>query len=159
VQQHQGTTVKRYFYRQALEQGLDVREDDFRYPGPRPRSKEAAIVMIADTIEASARTLKDRSTEGIRDHVHRMIQGFVRDAQLDECDLSFRDLHLVEEAMSNMVVSIYHARIEYPAAVQETAKAGEAVDTTGGGHDGTLDAEDKTIPLPRPSARPRTSPS
>jgi putative nucleotidyltransferase with HDIG domain len=159
VQQHQGTTVKRYFYRQALEQGLDVREDDFRYPGPRPRSKEAAIVMIADTIEASARTLKDRSTEGIRDHVHRMIQGFIRDAQLDECDLSFRDLHLVEEAMSNMVVSIYHARIEYPAAVQETAKAGEAVDTTGGGHDGTLDAEDKTIPLPRPAARPRPSPS
>src|SRR5216684_4205070 len=159
VQQHQGTTVKRYFYRQALEQGLDVREDDFRYPGPRPRSKEAAIVMIADTIEASARTLKDRSTEGIRDHVHRMIQGFTRDGQLDDCDLSFRDLHLVEEAMSNMVVSIYHARIEYPAAVQATAKAGEAVATNGGGHDGTLDAEDKTIPLPRPSARPRTSPS
>jgi hypothetical protein len=115
--------------------------------------------MIADTIEASARTLKDRSTEGIRDHVHRMIQGFIRDGQLDECDLSFRDLHLVEEAMSNMVVSIYHARIEYPAAVQETAKTGEAVDTTGGGHDGTLDAEDKTIPLPRPAARPRPSTS
>jgi len=159
VQQHQGTTVKRYFYRQALDQGLDVREDDFRYPGPRPRSKEAAIVMIADTIEASARTLKDRSTEGIRDHVHRMIQGFIRDGQLDDCDLSFRDLRLVEEAMSNMVVSIYHARIEYPAPVQETAKAGEAVDTTGGGHDGTLDADDKTIPLPRPAARPRPSPS
>jgi putative nucleotidyltransferase with HDIG domain len=159
VQQHQGTTVKRYFYRQALEQGLDVREDDFRYPGPRPRSKEAAIVMIADTVEASARTLKDRSTEGIRDHVHRMLQGFVRDGQLDECDLSFRDLHLVEEAMANMVVSIYHARIEYPAAVAEAAVAGAAVDTTGGGHDGTLDAEDKTIPLPRPATRPRPSPS
>ncbi len=159
VQQHQGTTVKRYFYRQALEQGLDVREDDFRYPGPRPRSKEAAIVMIADTVEASARTLKDRSTEGIRDHVHRMLQGFVRDGQLDECDLSFRDLHLVEEAMANMVVSIYHARIEYPAAVGEAATGGAAVDTTGGGHDGTLDAEDKTIPLPRPASRPRPSPS
>src|SRR5213080_1650128 len=65
VQQHQGTTVKRFFYRQALEQGLEVREEDFRYPGPRPRTKEAAIVMIADTVEASARTLKDRSTEGI----------------------------------------------------------------------------------------------
>src|SRR5438876_12022735 len=159
VQQHQGTTVKRYFYRQALEQGLDVREDDFRYPGPRPRSKEAAIVMIADTVEASARTLKDRSTEGIRDHVHRMIQGFTRDGQLDECDLSFRDLRLVEEAMANMVVSIYHARIEYPAAVAETPIAGAAVDTAGGGHDGTLDAEDRTIPLPRPSTRPRPSTS
>jgi len=158
VQQHQGTTVKRYFYRQALEQGLDVREDDFRYPGPRPRSKEAAIVMIADTVEASARTLKDRSTEGIRDHVHRMVQGFVRDGQLDECDLSFRDLHLVEESMANMVVSIYHARIEYPA-VADTAKAGAAVDTTGGGHDGTLDADEKTIPLPRPATRPRPSTS
>ena len=158
VQQHQGTTVKRFFYRQALEQGLEVREEDFRYPGPRPRTKEAAIVMIADTVEASARTLKDR-TEGIRDHVHRMVQGFVRDGQLDECDLSFRDLHLVEEAMANMVVSIYHARIEYPAAAAETSKAGAAVDATGGGHDGTLDAEDKTIPLPRPSTHARPSPS
>ena len=159
VQQHQGTTVKRYFYRQALEQGLDVREDDFRYPGPRPKTKEAAIVMIADTVEASARTLKDRSTEGIRDHVHRMIQGFTRDGQLDDCDLSFHDLRLVEEAMANMVVSIYHARIEYPAPVAETPVAGAAVDTAGGGHDGTLDADDKTIPLPRPTTRPRPSPS
>lgn len=159
VQQHQGTTVKRYFYRQALEQGLDVPEDDFRYPGPKPRSKEAAIVMIADTVEASARTLRDRSTEGIRDHVHRMIQGFTRDGQLDECDLSFRDLLLIEEAMSNMVVSIYHARIEYPAAVSETPRAGVAVDTSGGGHDGTLEAEEKTIPMPRPSARTRPSTS
>src|SRR5438034_7856 len=159
VQQHQRPTVKRFFYRQALEQGLEVREADFRYPGPRPRTKEAAIVMIADTVEASARTLKDRSTEGIRDHVHSMVQGFVRDSQLDECDLSFRDLHLVEEAMANMVVSIYHARIEYPAAVAETSKAGAAVDASGGGHDGTLDAEDKTIPLPRPSTHARPSPS
>ena len=157
VQQHQGTTVKRYFYRQALEQGLDVREDDFRYPGPRPRSKEAAIVMIADTVEASARTLKDRSSEGSREHVHRMIQGFIRDGQLDESDLSFRDLHLVEEAMANMVVSIYHARIEYPAAVAETGGSGAAVDTTGGGHDGTIDADDKTIPLPLPATRSHPS--
>ncbi|MDQ6883859.1 MAG: HDIG domain-containing protein [Candidatus Dormibacteraeota bacterium] len=158
VQQHQGTTVKKYFYRQALEQGLDVREDDFRYPGPRPRTKEAAIVMMADTVEASTRTLKDRSTESIREHVHRMIQGFARDGQLDECDLSFHDLKLIEDAFTNMVVSIYHARIEYPAAAQgEGAKIG-AVDTTLGGHDGTLDADDKTIPLPRPATglRPTT---
>jgi putative nucleotidyltransferase with HDIG domain len=159
VQQHQGTTVKRYFYRQAREQGLEVREDDFRYPGPKPRSREAAIVMIADTVEASARTLRDRSTEGIRDHVHRMIQGFVRDGQLDECELSFRDLLLIEEAMANMVVSIYHARIDYPAATVELGKAGAAVDASGGGHDGTLESEDKTIPMPRPSARTRPSTS
>ncbi|HYM49445.1 MAG TPA: HDIG domain-containing protein [Candidatus Limnocylindrales bacterium] len=149
VQQHQGTTVKKYFYRQALEQGLDAREDDFRYPGPRPRSREAAIVMMADTVEASTRTLKDRSSDGIRQHVHRMVQGFVRDGQLDECDLSFRDLGRIEEAFSNMVVSIYHARIEYPAAPAEGEAAGHAVDTTGGGHDGTLDSDEKTIPLAR----------
>ena len=76
-----------------------------------------------------------------------MVQGFVRDGQLDECDLSFRDLHLLEEAMANMVVSIYHARIEYPAAMAETAKAGVAVDT-GGGHDGTLDAVAQGILAP-----------
>jgi len=159
VQQHQGTTVKKYFYRQALEQGLDVREDDFRYPGPRPKSKEAAIVMMADTVEASTRTLKDRSTESIREHVHRMVQGFVRDGQLDDCELSFHDLKLVEETFANMVVSIYHARIEYPASAQADATAEGAVDTTLGGHDGTLDADDKTIPLPRPATRTRPSTS
>jgi len=159
VQQHQGTTVKKYFYRQALEQGLDVREDDFRYPGPRPKSKEAAIVMMADTVEASTRTLKDRSTESIREHVHRMVQGFVRDGQLDDCELSFHDLKLVEETFANMVVSIYHARIEYPAPAQAEATPEGAVDTTLGGHDGTLDADEKTIPLPRPATRTRPSTS
>ena len=155
VQQHQGTTVKKYFYRQALEQGLDVREDDFRYPGPRPRTKEAAIVMMADTVEASTRTLKDHTPEGIRAHVHRMIQGFVRDGQLDECDLSFNDIGRIEEAVSSMVVSIYHSRIEYPAAAAEkpAGTAGVAVDASGGGHDGTLDVEEKTIPLPTTSGR------
>src|ERR671936_1029642 len=155
VQQHQGTTVKKYFYRQALEQGLDIREEDFRYPGPRPRTREAAIVMMADSVEASTRTLKDRSREGIREHVHRIVQGFLRDGQLDECDLSFRDLGKVEEAFGNMAVSIYHARIEYPAAPGEEAPAATAgaVDTTGGGHDGTFDSvEDKTIPLSRRTA-------
>jgi membrane-associated HD superfamily phosphohydrolase len=155
VQQHQGTTVKKYFYREALKQGLEVREEDFRYPGPRPRSKEAAIVMMADSIEASTRTLKDRSPEGIRTHVHRIIQGFVRDGQLDDCELSFRDISLMEEAFSNMVVSIYHARIDYPAAASEAQPGAViAVDTTGGGHDGTLDdADEKTIPLPTSRTR------
>jgi membrane-associated HD superfamily phosphohydrolase len=147
--------VKRFFYRQALEQGLEIREEDFRYPGPRPRTREAAIVMMADSVEASTRTLKDRSREGIRDHVHRIVQGFLRDGQLDECDLTFRDLGKVEEAFANMAVSIYHARIEYPAAPGEEVPAATAgaVDTTGGGHDGTFDVvEDKTIPLGRRTA-------
>jgi len=157
VQQHQGTTVKKYFYREALKQGLDVREEDFRYPGPRPRSKEAAIVMMADSIEASTRTLKDRSPESIRAHVHRIVQGFLRDGQLDECELSFRDLSQVEDAFSGMVVSIYHARIDYPAAASEAQPASAiAVDTTGGGHDGTIDEPDeKTIPLPTTRSRDR----
>jgi putative nucleotidyltransferase with HDIG domain len=155
VQQHQGTTVKKYFYREALKQGLEVREEDFRYPGPRPRSKEAAIVMMADSIEASTRTLKDRNPEGIRAHVHRIIQGFVRDGQLDDCELSFRDISLMEDALSNMVVSIYHARIDYPAAASEAQPGAViAVDTTGGGHDGTLDdVDEKTIPLPTTRSR------
>jgi putative nucleotidyltransferase with HDIG domain len=157
VQQHQGTTVKKFFYRQALAQGLDVREEDFRYPGPKPKTKEAAIVMMADTVEASTRTLKDRSPEGIREHVHRMIQAFIRDGQLDDCDLSLKDLRVIEEAFANMVISVYHARIEYPAApaapppaasIAPTGLAALGIDGVGGGHDGTIDEDDKTIPLP-----------
>lgn len=151
VQQHQGTTVKKYFYRQALQQGLEVREEEFRYPGPRPKSKEAAIVMMADTVEASARTLRERTPEGIRAHVHRMVQAYVRDGQLDECDLSFSDVSRIEDAFANMVVSIYHTRVEYPAAAAGEgagSATATAMDTGGGGHDGTLDVDDKTIPLP-----------
>jgi putative nucleotidyltransferase with HDIG domain len=115
VAQHQGTTVKRYFYQQAQEQGgQGVQEADFRYPGPKPQSREAALVMMADTVEASARALRDKTPEGIRTHVHRMIQAFVDDGQLDDSGLSFGDVLRIEEAFVSMVQSIYHVRVEYP---------------------------------------------
>jgi putative nucleotidyltransferase with HDIG domain len=115
VGQHQGTTVKRYFYQQAQEQGgQGVAEQDFRYPGPKPQSREAALVMMADTVEASARALRDKTPDGIRSHVHRMIQAFVDDGQLDDSGLSFGDVLRIEEAFVSMVQSIYHVRVEYP---------------------------------------------
>jgi putative nucleotidyltransferase with HDIG domain len=115
VGQHQGTTVKRYFYQQAQEQGgQGVQEADFRYPGPKPQSREAALVMMADTVEASARALRDKTPEGIRNHVHRMIQAFKDDGQLDDSGLSFGDVLRIEEAFVGMVLSVYHVRVEYP---------------------------------------------
>lgn len=115
VGQHQGTTVKRYFYQQAQEQGgQGVQEADFRYPGPKPRSREAALVMMADTVEASARALRDKTPDGIRTHVRRMIQAFKDDGQLDDSGLSFGDVLRIEEAFVGMVQSVYHVRVEYP---------------------------------------------
>jgi len=133
VREHQGTTVKRYFYRQAHEQGLNPREEDFRYPGPKPRTREAALVMMADTVEASCRALRDKTPEGIRTQVHQMIHSFVEDGQLDDSGVSFGDVLRIEEAFANMVLSIYHVRVEYPGVSRPAPVSDGARAAAGGG--------------------------
>ncbi len=137
VQQHQGTTVKQYFFKQAQEQGQSVRPDDFRYPGPKPQSREAALVMMADTVEASCRALRERTPDTIRSHVRRMIRRFVEDGQLDESGLGFGDVLRIEEAFAGMVISIYHLRVEYPAG--ETPRQAAGLSTALGGGAGLED--------------------
>jgi len=115
IAQHHGTTLVQYFYRQAshgAEQPVDTAA--FRYAGPRPQSREAAIMMLADGVEATMRASQDRSSEKIEAVIEKIIQDRVTGEQLDECDLTMSDLHKIRGAFLSVLQGIYHPRIEYP---------------------------------------------
>ena len=120
ISQHQGTGVATYFYRQALEsEGDSVNEDDFRYPGPKPQTKEIAIVMLADSCEAAVRAERPDSLEGIEELVRKVIASKMSDRQLDECDLTLRDLDQVRGAFVKILQGVFHPRVKYPEEIKE----------------------------------------
>ena len=111
---HHGTSVVKYFFQLAQQRGQAPDERSFRYPGPRPRSKEAGVVMLADGTEASVRSLSEKNSETIRAMVDKIIDERVADGQLDECDLTFRDLQKIKDAFCELLLGVYHERIPYP---------------------------------------------
>lgn len=122
IPQHHGTSKIEYFYRKALkleesEEDIskeDVPEESYRYPGPKPQSKEAGIVMLADSVEASSRTLEDPNHQRYKDLVNKIIQKKLFDGQLDETPLTLNDLRIVADRFTNTLLSVHHARIPYP---------------------------------------------
>lgn len=118
IPQHHGTRVMSYFFQKAkgslnrTTQG--VLETDFRYPGPRPESKEAAIMMMADSVEAASRTLTAPSPAQVQGMIDRIVDSIVLDNQLDECDITMREIHLVKESFLKVLTGIFHRRIDYP---------------------------------------------
>lgn len=116
--QHHGTTLIAFFYNRALERqdaSMDeVVEDEFRYPGPKPQFPEAALCMLADSIEAAARSLDEPNPMRLRNIVKNIIHRKFMDGQLDDCDLTLRDLSRIEEAFIRILHGIYHQRIDYP---------------------------------------------
>ena len=116
IQQHHGTSLIYYFYHKAKESCKDteVKEEDYRYPGPKPRTKEAAIVMMADSVEAATKTLEEPSPSRIRNLVREIVTSTFLDGQLEECELTLRDIYRIMEVFSKILIGIYHKRVEYP---------------------------------------------
>lgn len=118
IEQHHGTTLVSYFFNKAKRKENPehdhVSEADFRYPGPRPQSREAAIVMIADACEAATRSIAEPTPAKIQAMVHNIINRRFLEDQFAECDLTFSDLQLIEDSFTRTLVSLYHHRIEYP---------------------------------------------
>lgn len=117
ILQHHGTTLINFFYNKALdlaEEGVVVSEEDFRYPGPKPQFREAALCMLADSIEAAARSLDEPTPSRLQNIVRNIIQKKFLDGQLDECNLTLKDLTKVENAFVRILLGIYHQRIDYP---------------------------------------------
>lgn len=118
IPQHHGTRVLMYFYHKAKAQaetnGGTVDIDDFRYPGPKPQTKEAVILMLADGAEASVRSLDDPSAENIRAIIKKIVDSVVADGQLDESDVTMKELMIIRETLVNTLVNVYHQRISYP---------------------------------------------
>lgn len=119
ILQHHGTTLISYFYNRALEEQDEdvtghIEESDFRYPGPKPQFKEAALVMLADSIEATARSLEEPTSGRLNSIVENIIEAKFMDGQLDECDLSIEDLAVIKVTFKKILNAIYHQRMNYP---------------------------------------------
>ena len=117
IPQHHGTRLMTYFFEKAKKQapaGSEVNDDDFRYPGPKPQTKEAAIFMLADGVEAAARTIEEPTPSRLKEMIHQIAGRIVLDGQLDSCDLTFADLDRIEQAFLRTLVGMYHHRVDYP---------------------------------------------
>lgn len=117
ISEHHGTTIIQYFYHKALENSTGdkiIKEEDFRYKGPKPQSPETAILMLADIIEATSRSMTDTSTESVEDMIHKTIEGRFMEGQFSECDLSIKELFKLEKAFLHSLDGTYHTRVKYP---------------------------------------------
>ena len=128
IRQHHGTTLVKYFYHKALENAKDgeCSEKDFRYPGPRPQSKETAVVLLADSVEAAVRTLSRPTPGRIEGLVRKIIKDHLADGQLDESNITLRDLDKVAEVFVKVLTGIFHQRIDYPESVIKEMEAKRA---------------------------------
>lgn len=123
IPQHQGTKLISYFFNKAKE--LEKRdlhivdEREYRYPGPKPQTREAGVILMADTVEAATRSLKDRSPARLEEVVRNMINKNFIDGQLDDCELTLKDLHTIARTFVRILMGVYHQRIEYPQDPQD----------------------------------------
>nr|MDQ3398864.1 HDIG domain-containing protein [Deinococcota bacterium] len=115
VLEHHGTTVLSYFYKRALEDSDRLDEFNFRYAGPRPRSKETAVLMLADSVESASRSLTEPSQGSIRALIDRLIAQKLQDDQLAESPLNFHDLEVIANTFERMLTAVLHRRISYPS--------------------------------------------
>ncbi|MFA5338850.1 MAG: HDIG domain-containing metalloprotein [Candidatus Omnitrophota bacterium] len=117
IEQHHGTGLIYYFYQRALESVEDLNkleEEGFRYPGPKPQTKETAIVHLADSVEAASRTLHNPTPANLEELVRRIINNKFIDGQLDECDLTLKDLNIIAVTFTKVLTGVYHTRVQYP---------------------------------------------
>jgi putative nucleotidyltransferase with HDIG domain len=112
--EHQGTTFLAYFYNKAKALDPTVTKEEFRYSGPKPRSKESAIIMLADSIEAAVRSLDEKTPRAIEEMLRKIINGKIEDNQLSEADLTFKEIEIIIQTFVKSLISIHHVRIKYP---------------------------------------------
>ncbi len=117
IREHQGTGVVYYFFKKAMDMAAPsdrVRADDFRYPGPKPQTRETAVALLADSAEAATRSLQELTPETIRQLVRKIINDKFIDGQLDECELTLRDLHKIQSSFVRNMTAMFHTRMKYP---------------------------------------------
>ena len=141
IRQSHGTSLIRFFYEKATqlkgENGVNM--DDFRYPGPRPQTREAGLVMLADAVEAASRTLSNPTPTRIKGLVQNLINRIFSDGQLDNCELTLKDLHNIAKSFNKILNGIYHHRIEYPE--KQFLTNGKQLLTNGMGKNGSVDRQ------------------
>ncbi len=121
IEQHHGTTLVEYFYREATKQAgekpdhkTDAEESSFRYPGPKPQSRELGVMMVSDAVESASRTLSEPTPARIESLVHEIVMKRLLDGQFEECGLTLSEIHRIEQSLVKSLTAIYHGRIKYP---------------------------------------------
>ncbi len=117
IPEHHGTSLIYYFYHkfmQDAENGEVIEEQDFRYPGPKPQTRETAILMLADSTEGAVRSMDDHAPSRIEDVVQKVINNKFIDGQLDECALTLKDINKISKAFTRLLSAMYHSRVKYP---------------------------------------------
>ncbi|MFH1085070.1 MAG: HDIG domain-containing metalloprotein, partial [Chloroflexota bacterium] len=122
IPEHHGTTMVSYFFRQAAQESDDVHEADFCYPGPKPQSKESAIVMLADGIEAWVRASRPSTPAEMERVARQVINDRLISGQLDECDVTLSDLDKIRQAFISVLQGIFHPRVRYPERITRPAR-------------------------------------
>jgi hypothetical protein len=128
IEEHHGTTVVRYFHHMASERQPQiasgkhdraVSEAEFRYGGPKPRTRETAIVMLCDGVESAVRSIAEPTIGRIEAMVHQIVMDRLNDGQFDDCDITLKEIRMVEDSLVKTVCSIYHSRMVYPKSRKE----------------------------------------
>ena len=122
IAEHHGNSVIAYFYNEAKEKDPTLMPEDFSYMGTPPTTRESAVVMLADTVEAACRTLENPSVPRLEKFITTLVNGKVEHKQLDNCDLTFRDITKIKESFVQLLAGYYHSRIEYPDQEKEKEK-------------------------------------
>jgi hypothetical protein len=129
IEQHHGTSLITYFYQEALElngkteNGEPFDESHFRYPGPKPQTVESAIILLSDVVEAATASLVNPDEGDIHSMVRKIVNDRFADEQLEECELTLHDLHLITESLVRSLLSRYHRRVEYPEPEPENIES------------------------------------
>lgn len=147
IREHHGNSLLKFFYCKAKEgeKGEDVKPEDFCYPCPKPQTKESAIVMMADSVQAAIQSVGQLSKGQLEAKIHEIIQGKLMEGQFEECDLTFRDLHKVQEAFVNVYEGLTHFRIEYPSLPELKPQKAAAVAVTK--HENKRNPENEDSPI------------
>ncbi len=122
IKEHHGTRMVSFFYQKAISENLNVSPDDFRYPGPKPRTKESGIVMLADSCEAAVRSIKSPTPSKIRNMIEEVVNRIYNERQLDDSGLTLRDIDRIVEEFSKILSAMYKNRLEYPKDSKEVEK-------------------------------------
>jgi putative nucleotidyltransferase with HDIG domain len=137
IREHHGTSLVYYFYKRAEQMNGEqagVDESDYRYPGPKPQTKEAAIIMLADAVEAAARAMEKPTANKVTGLIRELILARFNDGQLDESELTLRDLHRIQEAFTHIILGTLHQRVKYPKegepAEEQVEEAADAPEPT-----------------------------
>jgi len=161
IAEHHGTTVVKYFHHAATEaaaknkgkHGREVAESEFRYPGPKPRSKESAILMVCDTCEGAVRALSEPTPGRVESTVHQMMMERLNDGQFDDCDITLKDLKLVEASVVKSLCAIHHGRIQYPKASRcQDEQPSDDADNRSENGDGKDEGDAERAPADQPTS-------